>query len=336
MQPTQPLNLSLIIPVYNRPQEVDELLESLTKQTNPNFEVIIVEDGSTIPCKDQVDKYMHKLNVCYFAKPNSGPGLSRNYGAEQANGNYLVFLDSDCIIPEKYIETLFHRLTHDCADAFGGPDKADKNFTNIQKSINYAMTSFFTTGGIRGGNEKMDKFYPRSFNMGYSKEVFSKTGGFSTMRFGEDIDMSIRIYKNEFTCRLFTDAYVFHKRRTDYKKFFRQVFNSGIARIILEKRHPGSMKLVHTLPSLFVIGTLFLMILSIVWTVWAFAPLVLLCLIFIIDAAIKNASLTVGFLAIPACFIQLWGYGSGFLLAWWKIKIKSGHDFSAFENTFYQ
>lgn len=330
------IELSLIIPVFNRPQEVDELLESLTRQTYKQFEVVIVEDGSTIGCKDRVDKYANKLRVSYFAKPNSGPGLSRNFGAEVASGNYYVFLDSDCIIPENYIETLIHRLTHDCIDAFGGPDKADKSFSNTQKAINYAMTSFFTTGGIRGGSEKLDKFYPRSFNMGYSKEVFSKTGGFSSMRFGEDIDMSIRILAAGYKTKLISGAYVYHKRRTNFKQFFRQVFNSGIARIILEKRHPGTLKIVHVLPSLFVSGSLFLLLISLFWSPIALLPLVLLCLIFIIDSSIKNQNLYIGLLSVPSSFIQLWGYGTGFILAYWNILIKSGNEFSAFEDSFYK
>ncbi len=337
MHPVEnPVTLSLIIPVYNRPQEIDELLASLTKQTHPDFEVIIVEDGSEVNCKSNVDKYTGLLNVTYYVKANSGPGLSRNYGAERAKGSYLVFLDSDCIIPAQYTETLIHRLTYDYTDAFGGPDKADNTFTPTQKAINYAMTSFFTTGGIRGGSEKMDKFYPRSFNMGYSKEVFSKTGGFSTMRFGEDIDMSIRIVSNGFRTALISEAYVYHKRRTNFKQFFRQVFNSGIARIVLQKRHPGSLKPVHTFPALFVAGSIFLLLMGVFVSPVLLTPLLFLALLIGADATLKNRNLSIGLLSVPASFIQLWGYGSGFLLAFWNIVIRSGEEFSAFGKTFYK
>lgn len=337
MQSTSPISvaLSLIIPVYNRPQEIDELLESLTKQHNQAFEVVIVEDGSSLPCFDIVQRYQTRLAIQYFAKENSGPGQSRNYGAERANGNYYVFLDSDCIIPPHYTQTLVDRITAENIDAFGGPDKADPSFSAIQKAINYAMTSFFTTGGIRGGSEKMDKFYPRSFNMGYSKDVYRATNGFSTMRFGEDIDMSIRIMDQGFTTKLITDAYVYHKRRTNFKQFFRQVFNSGIARIILEKRHPGTLKLVHMLPSVFVLGCAFLLVVSLFWKTIALVPLLLLSFIYIIDAYRQSQQIQVALLALPASFIQLWGYGLGFLLAYWNIVIKKGKEFSAFGKTFY-
>src|SRR6185369_6852589 len=208
------MKYSLIIPVFNRLEEVDELLESLTKQTFKNFGVVIVEDGSQIKCEDVISKYNHVLDIHYFFKDNSGPGLSRNYGAERATGDYFIFLDSDCIIPQRYLEEVDHTLKTTYSDSFGGPDKADASFSNLQKAINYSMTSFLTTGGIRGGKKRLDKFYPRSFNMGYSKEVFKKTGGFASMRFGEDIDMSLRTLNNGFKTMLIEKAFVYHKRRT--------------------------------------------------------------------------------------------------------------------------
>lgn len=222
---------SIIIPVYNRPDEVDELLESLTRQTVKDFEVVIVEDGSKVPCRDVCEKYEAKLDIQYFAKPNSGPGQSRNYGVERAKGEYVLILDSDVVLPEGYIAAVSAELEREPADAFGGPDSAHSSFTDTQKAISYSMTSFFTTGGIRGGKKKLDKFYPRSFNMGVRRDVYERLGGFSKMRFGEDIDFSIRIFKAGCRCRLFPEAWVWHKRRTDLKKFFRQVYNSGIARI---------------------------------------------------------------------------------------------------------
>ena len=245
------MRYSVIIPVYNRPDEVDELLQSLTQQSFKDFEVIVVEDGSSIPCKPVTEKYQELLDVHYYDKPNSGPGQTRNYGVERSKGEYLIILDSDCILPEGYFLAVEEELQHEAADAFGGPDRAHESFTNIQKAINYSMTSFFTTGGIRGGKKKMDKFYPRSFNMGVRREVYQALGGFSRMRFGEDIDFSIRIFKGGYTCRLFPGAWVYHKRRTDFRKFFKQVHNSGIARINLYKKYPESLKLVHLLPAAF-------------------------------------------------------------------------------------
>lgn len=232
---------SVVIPVYNRPDEVDELLQSLCGQTYRDFEVVVVEDGSAIPCKLVVEKYAEMLDVHYFEKPNSGPGQTRNYAAERSRGEYLLILDSDCILPETYLAAVEAELQREPADAFGGPDRAHDSFSDVQKAINYAMTSFFTTGGIRGGKKKMDKFYPRSFNMGVRAEVYKALGGFSAMRFGEDIDFSIRIFKGGYRCRLFPEAWVWHKRRTDLKKFFKQVHNSGIARIDLYKKYPESL-----------------------------------------------------------------------------------------------
>ena len=206
------MKYSFIIPVYNRPDEVDELLDSLTRQTIRDFEVVVVEDGSSVPCKEVVDKYADRLTIHYYNKANSGPGQTRNYGVERANGEYMLILDSDCILPEKYLEMVEADLQRQKADAFGGPDRAHESFTDVQKAINYAMTSFFTTGGIRGGKKKLDKFYPRSFNMGVRKDVYQALGGFSKMRFGEDIDFSIRIFKGRYQCRLFPEAWVWHKR----------------------------------------------------------------------------------------------------------------------------
>ncbi|MEG2855945.1 glycosyltransferase, partial [Bacteroides sp.] len=229
------MRYSVIIPVYNRPDEVNELLQSLVEQHYNDFEVIIVEDGSSVPCKTIADAYSDRLTIHYFEKPNSGPGQTRNYGAERSRGEYLLILDSDCIIPPGYFEAIEQELQNKPADAFGGPDRAHSSFSDMQKAINYSMTSFFTTGGIRGGKKKMDKFYPRSFNMGVRRTVYQALGGFSDMRFGEDIDFSIRIFKGGYSCRLFPGAWVYHKRRTDLKKFFKQVHNSGIARINLYK-----------------------------------------------------------------------------------------------------
>lgn len=329
------MRYSLIIPVYNRPDEVDELLESLTTQSFKDFEVIVVEDGSSVPCKDIVEKYRDRLDVHYYNKPNSGPGQTRNYGAERSNGEYLLILDSDCVIPEGYLDAVEAELCHEPADAFGGPDRAHDSFTPVQKAINYAMTSFFTTGGIRGGKKKMDKFYPRSFNMGVKADVYKALGGFSRMRFGEDIDFSIRIFKGGYRCRLFPEAWVWHKRRTDLKKFFKQVHNSGIARINLYKKYPESLKLVHMLPAMFTVGVVLVILCSFI-CIWSLLLLAVFAAIIFADSSVRNKSVKIGILSVVAAFIQLTGYGSGFLAAWWKRCVLGKEAYSAFEKNFYK
>lgn len=325
---------SVIVPVYNRPDEVDELLESLTCQNYKNFEVIIVEDGSAVPCEDIVTKYSDKLSVKYFVKQNSGPGTTRNCGAERAIGEYFIFFDSDCIIPPSYFTELEVELSSNNADAFGGPDRAHHSFTNIQKAINYSMTSVLTTGGIRGGAERMDKFHPRSFNMGISREVFEKTGGFSTLRFGEDIDFSLRILETGFTTRLFARAFVYHKRRTDFRKFYRQVYNSGIARINLSLLHRGTLKLVHLLPSAFCLGMIFCFLAVLVFPFLLVFPVLFSLLVFVNSLTI-NRNLSVALLSVPASWVQLCGYGLGFIEAFWKRVVLKRELFSAFGKNFY-
>ena len=347
------MKYSFIIPVYNRPDEVDELLASLTRQTISGFEAIVVEDGSAIPCRDVCDKYASQLDLHYYAKPNSGPGQSRNYGVERATGDYVIVLDSDVVLPDGYLKAVDDELQRESADAFGGPDSAHPSFTPTQKAISYSMTSFFTTGGIRGGKKKLDKFYPRSFNMGLRRDVYMQLGGFSKMRFGEDIDFSIRIFKAGCRCRLFPEAWVWHKRRTDFRKFFRQVYNSGIARINLYKKYPESLKLVHLLPMVFTVGVLTLMLLLVagvaLWlcdstnstlgatvTAVALLPLLLYSAIIFADSSRQNHSLWIGLLSIRAAFTQLMGYGFGFINAWWRRCVRGKDEFSAFNNTFYK
>lgn len=326
---------SIIVPVFNRPNEVDELLASLCEQTYTNFEAIIVEDGSNIKCDEVVKQYIQSLNVKYFYKNNSGPGDTRNYGSKHSQGDYLLILDSDCILPPTYIENIVKELETNPCDAFGGPDRAHASFTPTQKAISYAMTSFFTTGGIRGGKKKLDKFYPRSFNLGIRKDAFDALGGFSKMRFGEDIDLSIRIFDKGYSCRLFPDAWVYHKRRTDFRKFFKQVHNSGIARINLYKLHPKSLKLVHLLPACFTLGLLFLLILSLFWP-WALLPIAIYMLLIFFDASIKEKSIKIGLLSIVASFVQLTGYGTGFLRAVWRRIILRQGEFEAYKKNFYK
>jgi len=330
------LKISLIIPVFNRPGEVEELLQSLSIQSDKDFEIVIVEDGSTMSSLQVVESYTDRLDIKYFFKANSGPGPSRNFGSEEASGDYLIFLDSDCVIPPDYCKIVRERLSSSYADAFGGPDRAHPDFTKFQKAINFSMTSFLTTGGIRGGNEKMGKFHPRSFNMGYSREVYKATGGFSRMRFGEDVDLSLRILENGFSTTLIKDAFVYHKRRSNLRQFFKQVYNSGIARINLHKRHPGSMKLVHFAPALFTLGSMALILLGVLISPWFLAPLALHIFMLFILAAFQNRSLSIGLLAILTSYTQLLGYGTGFLRAFWKRLILGRDEFSAFNRNFYK
>jgi glycosyltransferase involved in cell wall biosynthesis len=330
------VKISFIIPVYNRPGETEELLRSLSRQTHRDFEVIIVEDGSTESSEAVVEKYRELLDISYFYKDNSGPGPSRNFGCEKAKGEYMIFLDSDCVLPEEYFQVVRESLAQEYTDAYGGPDRAHKDFSNFQKAISFSMTSFFTTGGIRGGNEKMEKFHPRSFNMGFSREVFEATGGFSSMRFGEDVDLSIRILEKGFRTQLIRDAFVYHKRRSNLRQFFKQVYNSGIARINLQKRHPGTLKVVHTAPALFTLGFILLLLLSVLLS-WYFAvPVLCHMLLLFLSATFKNGSLIIGLLAVVTSYIQLFGYGTGFLNAFWRRLILGRDEYSAFNRNFYK
>jgi glycosyltransferase involved in cell wall biosynthesis len=326
---------SLIIPVYNRPGELEELLQSVFDQTVKDLEVIVVEDGSENKSDGVVALYKNKFQIAYYDIPNGGPGQARNYGAAQSTGEYLVILDSDCILPPEYIASLCMELNTTHVDAFGGPDRAAESFTNIQKAISYSMTSFFTTGGIRGGGKELDKFYPRSFNMGVRRSVFESLGGFSKMRFGEDIDFSIRIYEAGYKVCLFSSAWVYHKRRTDWKKFYRQVFNSGLARINLYKKYPVSLKLVHCLPSMFTLGTFFCLLGSI-FCLWSLSPLILYAVLVLIDSTLQSKSVTIGLLSIFSSYIQLTGYGCGFFFGVWNRIIRNKGEFFAFEKTFYK
>jgi len=335
MSDNQNISFSIIVPVYNRPDEVGELLDSLVAQTYKKFEVIIVEDGSSKKSDKIVESFKNDLSIQYFFKQNSGPGQSRNYGMSRANGNYFVILDSDVILPKQYFEVVNKHLSTNYVDAYGGPDTAAPNFNLMQKSINFAMTSVFTTGGIRGRSEQAEKFHPRSFNMGISKQVFDKTHGFSKMRFGEDIDFSIRIMQSGFKTALFTDAFVYHKRRNSLKQFYKQVYNSGIARINLYKLHPKSLKLVHFFPAAFVLGFIF----SIAFILFGFKWFLLLYLFYFIIILINvfwlEKSIKLAFLSVLTSFTMLWGYGLGFITAFWKRIVLKKAAFDSFQNSFY-
>lgn len=318
-------HFSIIVPVYNRPAEVEELLQSLEQQTDPDFSIVIVEDGSTIKCEEACKKRESKLNIKYFHKSNEGRSIARNYGIDRADGDYFIFVDSDCILPPDYIESLKKAFKENPSACFGGPDAAHESFSNVQKAINFSMTSFLTTGGIRGGRKSMEKFTPRTFNMGFSKEVYDKVGGFREM-FSEDIDMSTRIRLAGFETTLYPDVKVFHKRRVDFKKFWRQVHVFGMSRITLQLLYPGSMKLVHWLPALFVLGGLGLVIASF-FNHWFLIPLLVYFVALFVSALISTRHPGIAMLAIPASLIQLGGYGTGFIRAYvWKILLRHGRD----------
>lgn len=329
------MRFSVIIPVFNRPGEVEELLHSLVVQKYENFEVIVVDDGSTQPCNEVVKRFTSELNIQYFFKDNTGPGLTRNFGAERAKGEFLIFFDSDCLIPPDYFTRVEEELTAEYVDFFGGPDATHPSFTDVQKAIGYSMTSFFTTGGIRGGQVKLERFTPRSFNMGINAEVFRSVGGFSNMRFGEDVDLSLRLSEMGFRSRLFPKAFVYHKRRTDFRKFFKQVFNSGMARINLSINHRNSLKLVHLLPTGFVLVMSAAILLS-----WAFPVTLLLPLLYsfaiMFDSLVKANSLTVALLSLVAAWVQLYGYGLGLIYALWLWVVHGKRPKGAFIKNFYR
>lgn len=333
------MKYSIIVAIYNRPDELDELLESLTHQTYTNFEVIVVEDGSSIPCKEVCEGYRNRLSVQYYAKENTGPGPSRNYGCRRATGDYFLFIDSDCTVPPTYMQAIDTAVDAQGLDAFGGPDREHASFTPMQKAISYSMTSFLTTGGIRGKKVRVGGvFHPRSFNMGISRAVFNKTDGFAQMRFGEDVEFSIRMIEHGFRVALIPEAFVYHKRRTDLKKFFKQVHNSGMARISIFLRHRDSLKLTHILPAAFTIYCLVALVYALFvplgWV--AGLPLALFVAAVFIEGSVRYRSAWLGMLCVAASVVQLIGYGIGFIRAVvWRIMMNKP-DVVAFERTFYK
>lgn len=328
---------SFIVPVFNRPQEVKELLESMLqlKFTFP-FEIVIVEDGSTFPAEAEIGQFQDQLDISYYKKPNTGPGDSRNYGMSRARGNYFLILDSDVILPGEYLEEVDAYLQREFTHCFGGPDAAHRNFSNLQKAINYSMTSFLTTGGIRGKKRSVEKFQPRSFNMGMSKEAFEASGGFGVIHPGEDPDLSLRLQKLGFETKLIPKAVVFHKRRIDWEKFFTQVRKFGKVRPILNKWHPGSGKITYWFPALFILGFTLSILMVVAGLKLPFFGFLAYFLIIGIDAAIKNKSLIIGLAAIVATFIQFLGYGLGFLESIIRLNILKQEPQKAFPNLFFQ
>ena len=328
---------SLIIPVYNRPDEVDELLESLSKlDYNEKFEIVIVEDGSSIKCEEVIQKYEDKLAISYYYKENSGPGDSRNYGMNIANGDYFIIFDSDCIIPKEYLTEVSNALKKSYVDCFGGPDKALSSFSDIQKAINFAMTSFITTGGIRGGSEKIDKFQPRSFNMGLSRKAFETSNGFGNIHPGEDPDLSFRLWNLGFETKLFPKAYVYHKRRIDWDKFSIQVNKFGKARPILNSWYPQYTKLTFFFPSVFIIGLLAGLVLLIFnYDLLLQLYFIYFLLVFLISTY-QNKSLKIGYLSAVAVWKQFYGYGTGFLESFFKIILLKQNPQKAFPELFFK
>ncbi|WP_333809729.1 glycosyltransferase [Flavobacterium sp.] len=328
---------SFIVPVYNRPDEIDELLESLTKfSSSIPFEVVIVEDGSTIPCQEIIEKYTNSLTISYYFKPNSGPGDSRNYGMKLAKGDYFIILDSDCIIPSDYLSQVEKSLNEEYVDCFGGPDAALDSFSDIQKAINFTMTSFLTTGGIRGGSEKVDKFQPRSFNMGLSKKAFEASHGFGNIHPGEDPDLSIRLWNLGFKTKLIKNAFVYHKRRISWEKFQIQVNKFGKARPILNSWYPEYAKITFWFPSLFLIGFVF----SVLFTIFNFPFFITLYgfyfLLLFVSSFLSNKSLKIALYSLLATIIQFYGYGKGFLLSYYKVSILKQKPAEAFPELFFK
>ncbi|GAB2981130.1 glycosyltransferase [Mucilaginibacter puniceus] len=312
---------SIIVPLYNRPQEIKELLETLVLQTYTQFEVLVIEDGSVRDAAAIVNSFADKLNVKYFVKPNEGQGFARNYAFERAQGNYFIIFDSDCLIPENYLQIVNDSLNKNWLDAYGGPDAAHPSFTPTQKAISYSMTSPFTTGGIRGNKKGIGQFHPRSFNMGISRQVWEKAGGFIITRLGEDIEYSIRIHSMGFKIGLIPDAKVYHKRRANFYQFYKQIHFFGRARINIYKFFPKGLKVVHFFPATFTLGLLFTIISNLLnWQLAVFCNIILgiIVLLIFFHAWWKNKSLKIAFLSVIASFIQLTAYGLGFMQDFWK------------------
>jgi glycosyltransferase involved in cell wall biosynthesis len=305
---------SVIIPVFNRPQEVRELLQSLTQQSYKQFEVLIIEDGSTKTCEDVVGEYINQLDLHYYFKENSGQGFSRNFGFKLAKGDYLVVFDSDCLVPEHYFQAVTNFLQKNKIDFWGGPDKAHPEFSDIQKAINFSMTSVLTTGGIRGREKHMGTYHPRSFNMGISREAFESSGGYKITRMGEDIEFSVRLGKLGFTSAFIKEAYVFHKRRTSLSEFFKQLRFFGRARINIGRFYPDEVKPVHWLPLAFLTGLLISILLLLMGISWLPAGVYMVyAFSLFLSGLLREKNIKVAFLGTLAAYIQLTAYALGFL-----------------------
>ncbi len=331
------LNYSFIIPVYNRPDEIEELLSSFKAMaTNLNYEIVIVEDGSTATSKKVVEHYSASLNISYFFKENTGPGDSRNYGMQKAKGNYFIILDSDVLLPVNYLNAVNNSLENNYVDCFGGPDGAHASFSNLQKAINFSMTSFITTGGIRGHKAAVGKFQPRSFNMGLSKKAFLASKGFGRIHPGEDPDLSIRLWKLGFKTKLIPEAVVFHKRRISWKKFYQQVYKFGLVRPILNLWHPHTKKITYWFPSLFLLGLAVSLILAICKTYLLLQLYLLYFIAAFVLALFDTKQIKVAVMALPAILIQFTGYGTGFLKSTLAVSLLKKAPESYFPKLFFK
>lgn len=330
------LSYSFIIPIFNRPHELQELLESMERlKGNIPFEVVVVEDGSTLKSEKIVTAFSERLTINYFYKPNTGPGDSRNFGMRHAHGNYFLILDSDVVLPEDYLMEVDAFLSQNKIDCFGGADAAEQNFTPVQKAINYAMTSFLTTGGIRGNKRATKNFEPRSFNMGISKKAFEATSGFGKIHPGEDPDLSLRIREKGFETAFCPKAFVYHKRRIDWGKFYVQVNKFGKTRPILTSWHPNSDKITFWFPSAFLIGLVLALVLTLFNFYYLLGCYACYFLLIFLDAAIQNKSIFIGVLSIKATLIQFFGYGLGFLKATFYIRILKRNPNKVFPSLFF-
>jgi glycosyltransferase involved in cell wall biosynthesis len=330
------MQFSVIIPVYNRPDEMEELLNSLQRQDYDNtFEIVVIEDGSTVRSDEVIKKYTDKLEISYYFKENTGPGDSRNYGMKKAKGDYFIIFDSDCIIPPQYLSVIDSALKKEIVDFYGGPDNALDSFSDVQKAINFSMTSFLTTGGVRGGTEKVNKFQPRSFNMGISRNAFLASGGFGDIHPGEDPDLTIRLWNLGFKSRLISEAYVYHKRRIDWDKFALQTLKFGKARPILNSWHPNYSKLTYFFPSVFVIGFYISLLMLLFVKDFLFKLYCIYLLLIFISSSIQNRSISVGFLSVIATWIQFKNYGFGFLISFIRISLLKQKPQEAFPELFF-
>ncbi|WP_179007735.1 glycosyltransferase [Winogradskyella forsetii] len=330
------IDFSFIIPVYNRPDEVRELLESFSNlEGQHDYEIVIVEDGSSETSEPVIEKFNDELNISYYFKPNSGPGDSRNYGMQKAKGNYFIILDSDVLLPSNYLTAVKNFLSHSYYDCFGGPDAAHASFSNLQKAINFAMTSFITTGGIRGGKQKIDEFQPRSFNMGLSKKAFLASGGFGKIHPGEDPDLSLRLHQLGYKTTLIETAIVFHKRRVSWSKFYKQVHKFGMVRPILNQWHPNSKSMVYWFPTVFSLGfiaSILLLLFHINFPLYLYGFYFSLAFIL---ALISNQNIVVAFQALLAIFIQFFGYGYGFLKSTFYLVVLGRKPETSFPQLFF-
>lgn len=328
--------ISIVIAIYNRKDELFELLNSLAFQTDKDFEVVIVDDGSLVDLRPTIELFKDRLDIQYLKKENTGPGLSRNYGVARAHGEWVVFLDSDVIVEKDYIQNLKINIITHPTDAFGGADKAHKGFNLLQKAISYSMTSVFTTGGIRGSKKAVTKFQPRSFNMGVKKEVFLKVGGFADMRIGEDPDLSMRLWENGYTTEFYKNIGVYHKRRTDIGKFSKQVYQFGVARPILNQRHPEYTKITFWFPSVFLIGYIIGIVHLFIWDFkWTLGLYGLYTFLVFAHASLVTRNIAIGGLSVLTTYVQMFSYGYGFLESWIKLNVLKKNPREAFPRHFH-